>query len=143
MKKIRLYIPAFLIFLIFSGGELSAQQFVYTPINPNFGGYYFNGQWMLAEAQAQNNMKAGSSYNSYSPYSNDPLQDFERSLNQQILSQLSQKIIQSAFGESSLAKGHYQLGYYVIDINPGSDGLHVDILDNSNGNQTTVVVPYY
>lgn len=143
MKNFKLYLLfASAIVLLFSGKSM-AQQFVYTPINPNFGGYYYNGSWMLAEAQAQNNKTAPSSSSSYNPYSSDPLQNFQSSLNQQILSQLSQKIVTSAFGESALTKGHYQLGSYVIDINPSSDGLHVNIQDNSNGGQTTVVVPYY
>lgn len=144
MKKIQFYLSTLFMIVLLSAGKSMAQQFVYTPINPNFGGYYYNGSWMLAEAQAQNDKTApGSSTSSYGSYSSDPLQNFQQSLNQQILSQLSQKIISSAFGESALTKGHYQLGNYVIDINPSSDGLHVNIQDNSNGNQTTVVVPYY
>ena len=124
------------------GSRSFAQQFVYTPINPNFGGSYFNGSWMLAEAQAENNKTAPSSSSTYNPYSN-PLQNFQQSLDQQILSQLSQKIVSSAFGENALTQGHYQLGNYIIDINPSSDGLHVNIQDNSTGGQTTIVVPYY
>ncbi len=143
MKNIKFFIPMVLLVMLFLSGKSMAQQFVYTPINPNFGGYYYNGSWMLAEAQAQNNKTAPGSSSSSSLYSSDPLQNFQQSLNQQILSQLSQKIISSAFGESALTKGHYQLGNYVIDINPSSDGLHVNIQDNSNGGQTTVVVPYY
>ncbi len=143
MKKIKYCIPVFLLLMIFMGNKSFAQQFVYTPINPNFGGNYFNGSWMLAEAQAQNGKTAPSSSSAYNPYSSDPLKNFQQSLNQQILSQLSQKIITSAFGESALTKGHYQLGNYIIDINPSSDGLHVNIQDNSNGGQTTIVVPYY
>ena len=98
---------------------------------------------MLAEAQAENNKTAPSSSSTYNPYSTNTLENFQQSLNQQILSQLSQKIVSSAFGESSLTKGHYQLGNYIIDINPSSDGLHVNIQDNSNGGQTTIIVPYY
>ena len=142
MKIMRFYFSFVALCVLFISGRSMAQQFVYTPINPNFGGYYYNGSWMLAEAQAQNNKTAPSSSSAYNPYS-DPLQNFQQSLNQQILSQLSQKIVTSAFGESALTKGHYQLGNYIIDINPSTDGLHVNIQDNSNGGQTTVVVPYY
>ena len=143
MNNIKFYFSFLLLSVMFITGKSMAQQFVYTPINPNFGGYYYNGSWMLAEAQAQNTKTAPSSSSTYNPYSTDPLQNFQSSLNQQILSQLSQKIVTSAFGESALTKGHYQLGSYVIDVNPSSDGLHVNIQDNSNGGQTTIVVPYY
>ncbi len=142
MNNFKFYFSCIILSVLFITGKGLAQQFVYTPINPNFGGYYYNGSWMLAEAQAQNNKTAPGSSGAYNPYS-DPLQNFQQSLNQQILSQLSQKIVTSAFGESALTKGHYQLGNYIIDINPSTDGLHVNIQDNSNGSQTTVVVPYY
>ena len=143
MGKTKYYILTITLLMVLAGSKSFAQQFVYTPINPNFGGNYFNGSWMLAEAQAQNGKTAPSSSSSYNPYSSNPLQNFQQSLNQQILSQLSQKIVSSAFGENALTKGHYQLGNYIIDINPSSDGLHVNIQDNSNGGQTTIVVPYY
>ena len=143
MKKIKYCISIILLLIIFTSIKNFAQQFVYTPINPNFGGSSFNGAWMLAEAQVENNKTAPGSDNAYNPYGTNTLQNFQQSLNQQVLSQLSQKIITSAFGESALTKGHYQLGNYLIDINPSSDGLHVNIQDNSNGSQTTIVVPYY
>ena len=143
MRKIKYHIAVILLFMLIVGNKSFAQQFVYQPINPNFGGSYLNGSWMLAEAQAQNNKTAPSSSSSLNSFNNNPLQNFQQSLDQQILSQLSQKIVTSAFGEGSLTQGHYQLGNYIIDINPSTDGLHVNIQDNSNGNQTTIVVPYY
>ena len=143
MKNTKYCIFIILLLIVLMGNKSLAQQFVYTPINPNFGGSSFNGAWMLAEAQAENGKTAQSSASAYNPYGTNALQNFQQSLNQQVLSQLSQKIITSAFGESALTKGHYQLGNYIIDINPSSDGLHVNIQDNTSGSQTTIVVPYY
>ncbi len=143
MRKLNYIIPTLLLFIIFMSNRSIAQQFVYTTINPNVGRNYFNGSWMLAEAQEEKKKTAPRSSSSYNPYNTNPLQNFQQSLNQQILSQLSQKIVSSAFGENALTQGHYQLGNYIIDINPSSDGLHVNIQDNSTGSQTTIVVPYY
>ena len=139
MKKILL--TGFIV-VLFSAADISAQQLIYTPVNPSFGGYYFNGQTLLSEAQAQNGFTAGTS-SAYNPYSQDPLQNFKNSLNQQILSQLSRQLLTNVFGEAGLTAGHYDLGDYSIDITPGGDGVHIDIFDTGTGDQTTVVLPYF
>jgi curli production assembly/transport component CsgF len=128
--------------LIIAGTKmLFAQQLVYTPVNPSFGGYYFNGQILLSEAQAQNGFTSGSE--SYNPYSQNPLDDFKNSLNRQVLSQLSRQLLTNLFGEAGLTEGHYDLGDYSIDITPGGDGVHIDIYDTGTGDQTTVILPYF
>ncbi len=131
-----------IILFLFVCSSAFAQQLVYTPINPNFGGSSFNGAWLMAEAQAEKHFTASSS-SAYNPYSNNPLDNFQSSLNSAILSQLSQKIISQVFGENALQEGHYEFGNYVVNINPGTDGIHITILDNSSGSQTSVVVPFY
>ena len=142
MKNTLTGISLILILFLFAGNRTSAQQLVYTPITPSFGGSSFNGSWLMAEAQSEKHFTASTS-SSYNPYSNNPLDNFQSSLNSAILSQLSQKIISQVFGENALQKGHYQFGNYVVDINPGTDGIHITILDNSSGAQTSVVVPFY
>ena len=141
MKNTLNGICLFFILFLFSSNIVFAQQLVYTPINPNFGGSSFNGAWLMAEAQAEKHFTASTS-STYNPYSN-PLENFQSSLNSAILNQLSQKIISQIFGENALQQGHYQFGNYVVDINPGTDGIHITILDNSSGSQTSVVVPFY
>ena len=118
MKKIVLIS----VFLIAGSKALLAQQLIYTPVNPSFGGYYFNGQILLSEAQAQNGFTSGSE--TYNPYSQNPLDDFKNSLNRQVLSQLSRQLLTNLFGEAGLTEGHYDLGDYSIDITPGGDGVH-------------------
>jgi len=121
--------------------SIVAQQLVYTPINPNFGGYYYNGTWMLAQAQAEKQFTPNTS--TANPYATNSLQDFQSSLNSAILSQLSQKIISQVFGENALKAGNYTFGNYEVNINPETDGIHIKIQDNSNGGQTSVIVPFY
>ncbi len=100
-------------FLIFAGFLLlisirsNAQQFVYTLINPAFGGNTFNYQWMLSSAQAQDTYKAPTidGKDSYGMYSTNPVDDFAESLNRQILSRLSRELVTRQFGEEALAEG--------------------------------------
>ena len=45
----------FLLLVVF---QVKAQDFVYTPKNPAFGGNTFNYQWLLSSAQAQDTYKS-------------------------------------------------------------------------------------
>ncbi|MCJ7554708.1 MAG: curli assembly protein CsgF [Ignavibacteriaceae bacterium] len=118
-----------------------AQQLVYTPINPSFGGSPLNGNWMLSQAQVQNGFTAGET-GIDSRYGSDPLADFTASLNRQILSQLSRNLISSMFGETGLEAGRYQIGDYMIDITQGADGITIIIFDLGTGGETTIIIPY-
>ncbi len=122
--------------------KMEAQDFVYTPKNPAFGGSPYNYSWMLSSAQAQDTYEAPEEEDSYG-YNSNPVDDFTESLNRQILSQLSRQIVARQFGEDALSEGSYILGDYQINIGNGSGGLNISILDNSTGSTTTVTVPYF
>ena len=126
--------------VFFSTGNAFAQQLVYTPINPSFGGSPLNGNWMLSQAQAQNGFTSEESIDSR--FLRDPLADFKESLNRQILSELSRNLISSMFGESGLEEGRYTIGDYIIDITPGSEGISIIIFDLVTGDETTIIIPY-
>ncbi len=131
------------IFLSGAGSDLFAQQLIYTPINPNFGGSPLNGSWMQAEAQAEKKFSAPTSPSAGSLYGASALDNFQSTLDNAVLSQLSQKIVSQIFSQNALTAGHYQFGNYVVDINPSNDGIHVNIQDLLNGGSTSVIVPYY
>lgn len=117
-----------------------ASELVYAPINPSFiGGNPYNGAWLLSQAQAQDNNKDPESIESSS---SDPLSNFKTVLDQQILSLLSQQIITSAFGESGLKSGTYNMGDYKIVVT-NTNGINVSITDTTTGKSTTVNVPQY
>ena len=132
-----------LVVFFFVAGKTYAQDLVYTPKNPAFGGNPYNYSWLLSSAQAQNDIQEKSETSSYTSYSSDPLADFSESLNRQILSQLSRQIITNQFGEDALQEGTYILGDYQIVIGDQSDGINITITDSSTGTQTTVEVPYF
>ncbi|WP_400190313.1 curli production assembly/transport component CsgF [Hymenobacter sp. B81] len=132
---------AALLVLLLSARPGVAQDLVYEPKNPAFGGgNTFNYSWLLSSAQSQNKIedKAATSV-----FDRDPLKEFEQSLNQQILGQLSRQLITSQFGESGIKEGTYNIGSYQINVTPGDRGISVQITDSGTGNQTTVVIPFF
>ena len=137
-----------LIFTLFSTIILfalnaGAQDFVYTPKNPAFGGNPYNYSWLMSSAQAQDTYKAPETTTDRYGYSRDPAQDFAESLNRQILSHLSREIVTRQFGEDALEEGTYILGDYQIDIGSGASGINITIVDNKTGAATQVSVPYF
>ena len=118
-----------------------ADQLVWVPINPSFGGNSFNASWLMQQAEAQN--KLGETSRSDWQYDRDPLKDFSESMNRQILSRLSSRLIQSAFGESELEPGHYEIGDYIIDISSTNTGISIIITDPTTGAETKMEIPFY
>ena len=113
------------------------QDLVYKPINPAFGGDTFNYQWLLSSAQAQNRYeKSGSGF------SNNPLDDFEASLNRQILNELSRRLITQIFGEGEIEDGSFVFGSLQVTIVSELEGINISILNNSDGSQTSILIPY-
>jgi curli production assembly/transport component CsgF len=130
------------IFLLFAAFQVSslAQDFVYTPINPAFGGNPYNYSWLLGQAEAQNFFKE----ETVDPYAEeDPLANFQEDLNRQVLNEITREMYQNQFGEDGLTEGFYQFGSYEIDVSPISEGMQVRIIDIYTGSETTVIVPYY
>ena len=116
----------------------AAQQFVYQPVNPAFGGSYLNYSWMLSSAQAQNLYQDQGT----SRFQRDPLADFEQSLQRQILSALSRSIVSDRFGGIDFSQeGHYDLGDFIVDVTPGLDGLTITIFNVLTGDESVVTVP--
>ncbi|MGA8853224.1 MAG: curli production assembly/transport component CsgF [Christiangramia sp.] len=133
MKK-----PLLLLLMLCTIGTY-AQQLVYTPKNPAFGGETFNYQWLLSSAQAQNSFKDPG----LDEFGEDrtELDLFRESLNSQLLGQITRKLFSDQLGDGDLKEGRYTFGGLAIDIYPSEDGLVIDILDTNTGEQTQVVIP--
>jgi curli production assembly/transport component CsgF len=116
-----------------------AQKLVYTPINPAFGGNTFNYAWLQASATAQNRIQ--------DPVSNagatttDPLAQFSANLNQQVLSQLTNRLITSQFGQGAIKPGTYNVGAYQVQVGQSTGGVVITVTDTGTGNQTTITIP--
>ena len=126
--------------MLFCGRAARAQDFVYEPKNPAFGGgNTFNYSWLLSAAQAQNTIVDPAT--AAGPASQDPLASFTANLNQQVLAQLSSRLIAAQFGQGAIKPGSYSVGNYQIQITPGAAGIAVQVTDTSTGNQTTITIP--
>ncbi len=117
-----------------------AQQLVYKPINPAFGGDTFNYQWLLSSASAQNQFDGGDSRFDLLRDLNS-LDSFTESLNRQILSELSRKLFGEQFGDGEIKPGTYIFGSIYLEVIQTSQGLLINILNTSTGEQSEIVVP--
>ena len=118
---------------------IAAQDFVYQPINPAFGGNPYNYSWLINQADAQNTFEEPEE----EVDDDDPLSSFQEDLNKQVLNEITRELYQNQFGESGLSEGFYQFGSYQIDVSPISEGMQIRIIDIYTGSETTVIVPYY
>ena len=115
----------------------SAQQLVYQPTNPAFGGSPLNYNWLLQSAQLQNQYEdeGGASQNS-------TINNFADTLQRQILNQLSRELITNRFGDLDLTQpGTFTLGDFQIDITPGLDGVSIRLFNLLTGEETIVSIP--
>jgi len=121
-------------------GAASAQQLVYQPTNPAFGGSPLNYQWLNSSAQAQNAFKPGRS-----TFRRDPLADFESTLQRQILNQLSRELVYNRFGDDLdlTQEGRFDLGEFTVEIIPGLDGTAIRVFNELTGDETTVTIPNF
>lgn len=126
-----------IIFFILSV-PIFGQQLVYQPKNPAFGGDTFNYQWLLSSAESQNTFTED---NSRTREQRSDLERFTESLNNQLLSQISRTLFTNQFGSDGLTEGTFSFGTLFIEIFPSNEGLVINILDTSNGDQSQVIVP--
>ena len=118
--------------------SVKAQEMVYTPINPAFGGNTFNYQWMLSSANAQNTFEEKSDF---SFNDKTELDNFKESLNRQLLNKITSDLFREQFGDGDIQPGTYMFGSLVLDISPTTDGLLINILDTQTGDQTQIIIP--
>lgn len=130
----------FLLCLVLAGASRAgmAQRLVYTPVNPAFGGNTFNYSWLQASATAQNTTVDPASLQSSAV---NPLTQFSTNINQQVLSQLTNRLLASQFGQGAIKEGTYTVGAYQVMVAPGGTGVVVTVTDTGTGNKTTITIP--
>jgi curli production assembly/transport component CsgF len=143
MKKIAQYFM--ILFISFFSFQIAAQDLVYKPKNPAFGGDTFNYNWLLSSATAQDQTTDpdAEERSSFFQEEGSQLDNFTESLNRQILSQLSRSLVNAQFGENGLEQGSYTIGDFDIKVEDIGEGLSVTIFDASTGSETQIIIPYY
>jgi len=132
------------VFLLSAALPAAAQELVYTPVNPSFGGNSFNSSHLLAIAEIDRP---------------DPPQDdtfggfgletsqadlFVRQLESRILSRLSSNITDAIFGPDAEPSGEFVFEDTSIAFDTLIDGTIVlNIEDRTTGGVTTIEVPSF
>ncbi len=131
--------------LIISGLALGvqAQQLIYQPKNPAFGGNPNNTAHLLNTANAQNTIEDPNQVDRFGFNRGSDLDNFTETLNNQILNQLSRSLVDLQFGEGEIEDGSYAAGNFQIDIANTLDGVVVTILDTNGGEQTQLIIPFF
>ena len=116
---------------------LMAQDIVYEPINPAFGGNPFNADYLLATATPQRPDRPSSP-------SSEPLteaQQFARQIQSRLLSALSSSIVTAITGAEPGTSGEFTVGDQTIRFERTLSEIRLTIVDNVTGEVTEIVVP--
>lgn len=120
------------------GSKASAQDIVYEPVNPSFGGNPFNSAHLLGIANAQNNFKDPKAKEAGSQ-----ADIFARQLQSRLLSALSSQIVDAIFGENPQEHGIIKFGGQTIEFTRGLEEVTLVITDDSTGETTTIIIPTF
>lgn len=121
-----------------SAANISAQELVYTPVNPSFGGNPFNSAHLLGIANAQNDFEAPADEDQ------DSQADlFLRQLQSRLLSGLAGQVTEAIFGENPQESGLIQFGGQTIEFVRGLDNVTITIFDADTGQTTEIIIPLF
>ncbi|MEL7130500.1 MAG: curli assembly protein CsgF [Pseudomonadota bacterium] len=121
------------------GCSASAQDLVYEPVNPSFGGNPFNSAHLLGIANAQNDFEAP-----VDPAAETTQADiFLRQLQSRLLSGLASDVTDAIFGDDPQDSGTVQFDGTTIDFVRGLDEVTISIFDANTGQTTEIVLPLF
>jgi len=122
----------------FCGGA-SAQQLIYTPVNPTFGGNPFNASGLQASATAQNQYTQTNTSASMQLSSS---QQFVQMLESQLYSSLAQQVSNAIFGQNAKqTSGTIQFSDQSITFQKTATQVNLTIYDQTTGKTTQISVP--
>ena len=125
-----------LLVLWWMSAAAQAQDLVYEPINPSFGGNPFNSSHLLAVANAQNDYDPPSSGSA----GLSDIDRFIRSLQGRLLSSLATEVVDAIFGENAQDSGTLVFGDQTIEFVRTLEGIQLTITE-ADGAQTVITVP--
>jgi curli production assembly/transport component CsgF len=126
--------------LMSAAGSATAQELVYEPINPSFGGNPFNSSHLLGVAGAINDYKDPNARPTTGSSQSDL---FARQLQSRLLSALSSQITNAIFGENPQETGNVDFGGQQISWVRTLESVTVTIVDNATGAETVIEVPTF
>ena len=125
--------------LVFGLQSADAQQLVYEPKNPAFGGNPMNYSWLKLSADTQNLFTEESTFDRFQ---RDPIADFQASLQRQVLSQITRDLVLRQF-DGDIQESRFEFGEFTIEIIPGLDGVVIKIFNILTGDETSITIPNF
>lgn len=119
----------------------AAQDLVYQPQNPAFGGNPQNFQWMLQSAEEQQTFDEDDPVRQ-----RDPLARFEDQIQRRVLNQISREIVGTRIGDDGVdltQEGQFEFGDFQIEVIEDVDGLSLRIFNALTGDESTIEVPAF
>ena len=116
-------------------GTASAQQLIYTPINPAFGGNPFNSTQLEADANAQNQYRSSGAAQNLTQS-----QLFAQQLQSELLAGLANQVAQAIFGPSAQPSGTFSFGGETVSFVRSLGEITVTITDGA-GAKTVITLP--
>ncbi len=130
------------------GQAAAAQDLVYTPINPSFGGSPLNSSHLLSIANAQRTATArdaetndGLSGTGIDTPGTSNADLFVRQLEGRLLSALASQVTDAIFGENPQDGGIVTFGTTTVEFQRTLDSIRLVIIDSLDGTVTEIVVP--
>ena len=127
---------------------VSAQDLVYTPLNPSFGGQTLNSSHLLSIASAQRdatardaNIDFGGGLSGGDSSSPSDADLFVRQLEGRLLSALAGQVTEAIFGTNENDSGSVTFGTTQVEFVRTVDAISLTITDSVNGTTTDIVVP--
>lgn len=117
---------------------VSAQDIVYEPVNPSFGGNPFNSNHLLGIANAQNDFT-----NPTTSSSSSQADIFARQLQSRLLSALSSQLVTAIFGDDPQESGTISFGGQTVNFVRSLTEVTITIINDDTGEQTVIVVPTF
>ena len=123
--------------LLIAGPASTAQELVYEPVNPSFGGDSFNSSHLLAIANSQNDYRDPDQRSTTSSQADQ----FIRQLQSRLLSSLAGEVNDAIFGDNPQQAGTITFGDQIIEFSRGLDSVHLTITDLATGSVTEIEIP--
>lgn len=124
--------------LVSAPNVVSAQQLIYTPLNPSFGGNPFNSSHLLALANTQNQFLP----KAQSFQAPTQAEQFASQLQSTILAGVAQQVSNAIFGNNPQQSGTITFGGTTVNFSRGLGTVTIVITD-PKGVSTQIVVPTF
>ena len=123
-----------------------AQDLVYTPTNPSFGGNPLNSSHLLNTASVQRQRTARDADDSLSATttddtSNENVDLFVRQLEGRLLSALAGQVTEAIFGDTPQDSGAVVFGTTTVEFEQSVSEIRLVITDSLDGTVTEIIAP--